>query len=163
VSAVKPSHGPKLFLAGAFVATLGLKLLFYDRGTAAAGEQDLGEAVTGFLVEAGFEPHVENRFGRVFIYADAGKCRMLISETTPQGWDRSSNEIWAKPVGRLSYIFDGAVHAHEPFLAPMADRWWTRLRVKLGLSRNYHPVLAVAASGECAVDSLPWWQLSVLS
>jgi hypothetical protein len=150
-------------LAAALVTTLGLKLLLYDRGTAATGEQNLREAVTGFLVKAGFESHVQNRFGRVFIYADAGKCRMLISEATPQGWDRSSNEIWAKPVGQLSYIFDGAVHVHEPFLAPMLERWWMRLRVKLGLSPNYRPVLAVAASDECAVDSLPWWQLSVLS
>jgi hypothetical protein len=150
-------------LAAALVVTLGLKLLYYDPGTAAAGEQDLGEAVTGFLVKAGFEPHVENRSGRVFIHADAGECRMLISEATPQGWDRSSNEIWAKPVGQLSYIFDGAVHVQEPFLAPMLDRWWMRLRVKLGLSPNYHPVLAVAASDECAINALPWWELGRLS
>src|ERR1700732_3425951 len=111
VSAVKRSYGPKLFLAVAFVATLGLKLFLYDWGTAAADQGDLTDTVAGFLNKAGFEPHVETRLGRVFIHANAGKCRMLISEATPQGWDKSSNEIWAKPVGRLSYIFDGAVHA----------------------------------------------------
>jgi hypothetical protein len=37
------------------------------------------------------------------------------------------------------------------------------LRVKLGLSPNYHPVLAVAASDECAINALPWWELGRLS
>jgi hypothetical protein len=147
-------------MAAAFVATLGLKLLLYDRGTAVAGEQDLGEVVAGFLNRAGFEPHVEKSFGRVFIHANAGKCRILISEATPQGWDKSSNEIWARPVGRLSYIFDGTVHADEPFVAPMFDRWWTWVRLKMGLSANRHPLLAVAASEDCTINALPWWELA---
>ena len=88
---------------------------------------------------------------------------MLISEVAPQGWNRSSIELWAKPVGRLTYVFDGAVHAHQPFLAPMLDQYWMRVRIKMGLSPNRHPVLAVAASDDCAVDALPWWELGVLS
>jgi hypothetical protein len=162
VLAVQRSCGLKLFLAAAFLLTLAPKLLLYHPETAADHEV-LGEAVAGFLLKIGFESHIEKRFGNLFIHANSGKCRMLISEATPQGWDHNSNEIWAKPVGRLSYIFDGAVHVDEPFLAPMLDRWWMRLRIKLGLSPNYHPVLAVAASDDCAIDSLPWWQLSVLS
>jgi hypothetical protein len=150
-------------LAAALVLTLALKLLFYHRETADADHEVLGEAVAGFLLKIGFDSHVEKKFGNVFIDANSGKCRMLITEATPQGWDHNRNEIWAKPIGQLSYIFDGSVHVHEPFLAPMLDRWWMRLRVKLGLSPNYHPVLAVAASDDCAIDSLPWWQLSVLS
>jgi hypothetical protein len=160
---VQRSSGPKLFLAAAFVLTLALKLLLYHRETAAADHEVLGEAVAGFLLKIGFESQIEKKFGSVFIHANSGKCRMLISEATPQGWDRNSNAIWAKPVGRLSYIFNGAVQVDEPFLGPMLERWWTGFRVKLGLSPNYHPVLAVAASDDCAVDSLPWWELSVLS
>lgn len=163
MSAVKRSHGLKLLLAAALVATLGLKLVLYDRGTAAADPEDLGAAITRFLNKAGFEPHVETRYGRVFIYADNGNCRMLISETTPQGWDKSSNEMWAKAVGRLSYIFAGAVHADEPFIAPMLDRWWMWVRLKMGLSANRHPLLAVAASEDCAINALPWWELAVQS
>jgi hypothetical protein len=159
---VRRSGGPTLFLAAAFVLTLALKLLLYYRETAVADTDVLGK-VAAFLLEHGFEPHLAKNSDGVFIDANAGKCRMLISEATPQGWDRNQNELWATPVGRLSYVFDGAVHAQEPFLAPMLDRWWMRLRVKLGLSPNYHPVLAVAASEECAVDSLPWRQLSELS
>jgi hypothetical protein len=160
---VKRSRGAKLFLAAALVVTLGLKLLLHDRGTAAADQGDLGEAVARFLNKTGFEPHLETKFGRVFIHAKAGKCRLLISEATPQGWDKSSNEIWAKPIGRLSYIFDGAVHADEPFVAPMLDRWWMRVRVKMGLSANRHPLLAVAASDDCTINALPWWELAVQS
>ena len=161
--AVKRSCGPKLFLVVALVLTLALKLLLYHRETAAAEHEELGEAVTGFLLKIGFESHVEKTFGNVFIHAHSGKCRMLISEATPQGWDHNSNEIWAKPVGRLSYIFDGAVHVDEPFLAPMLDRWWMQLRIKLGLSPNYHPVLAVAASDDCSINVLPWRELDTLS
>jgi hypothetical protein len=85
---------------------------------------------------------------------------MLITEAAPQGWDRSSIELLAKPVGRLTYVFDGAVHAHEPFLAPMLDEYWTRARIK---SPKRHLVLAVAASDDCAADVLPWWKLVLLS
>jgi hypothetical protein len=150
-------------LVAALVLTLALKLLLYHRDTAAADHEVLSEAVAGLLLKIGFESHVEKRFDRVFIHANAGKCRMLISEATPQGWDHSGIEIWAKPIGRLSYIFDGAVYAHEPFLAPMLDRWWMQVRIRLGLSSNYHPVLAVAASDDCSINALPWRELGTLS
>ena len=161
--AVKHSYGPKLFLAAALALTLALKLLLYHREPAPADAEVLGEAVAAFLLQHGFESRLEKRFGSVFIHANAGKCRMLISEAAPQGWDRSSIELSAKPVGRLTYVFDGAVHAHQPFLAPMLDEYWMRVRIKMGLSPNHHPVLAVAASDDCAVNALPWWELGVLS
>ena len=161
--AVKHSYGLKLFLAVALALTLGLKLLFYHREPAPADPEVLGEAVAAFLLHHGFESHIEKRFGSVFIHANAGKCRMLISKAVPQGWDQSSIELLAKPVGRLTYVFDGAVHAHQPFLAPMLDEYWTRVRIKMGQSPNRHPVLAVAASDDCALNTLPWWELGVLS
>ena len=160
---MKHSYGPKLFLAAALALTLGLKLLLYQWEPVPADAEVLGEAVAAFLVHRGFESRLEKRFDSVFIHANAGKCRMLISEAAPQGWTRSSIELWAEPVGRLTYVFDGAVHAHQPFLAPMLDHYWMRVRIKLGLSPNRHPVLAVAASDDCAVDALPWRELGVLS
>jgi hypothetical protein len=66
-------------------------------------------------------------------------------------------------VGRLSYVFDGAVRDHEPFLGPVIDEYLTRVRIKLGLSPSRHPVLAVAASDDCAINTLPWQELSTLS
>jgi hypothetical protein len=155
-------YGPKKFLAAAFVLTLALKWLLYH-GEPAADPEALGKAVKSFLLQHGFESHLEKRFDQVLVYANAGKCRMLISEAAPQGWDHSSNEIWAKPIGRLSYIFEGAIHVHEPFLAPVIDEYWTRVRFKMGLSPSHHPVLAVAASDECTINALPWRELGTLS
>ena len=163
VSAVKHSYGPKLFLALAFALTLALKLLLYREEPASADSEVIGETVAAFLVQHGFESRLEKRFGTVLIHANAGKCRMLISEAAPQGWNRSSIELRAKPVGRLSYVFDGAVYARAPFLAPVLDEYWTRVRIKLGFSPTPHPVLAVAASDDCTVSELPWWELGVLS
>ena len=161
--AVKHSYAPKLFLAAALALTLGLKLLLYHGEPAPADAEVLGENVAAFLVHHGFESRLEKRFGSVFIHAIAGKCRMLISEAVPQGWNRSSIELLAKPLGRLNYVFNGAVHAQQPFLVPMLDEYWMRVRIKMGLSPNRHPVLAVAASDDCAVNALPWWELNVLS
>jgi hypothetical protein len=160
---VKYSYVPKLFLAAAFALTLGLKLLLYHSESVPADAEMLGETVAAFLVHHGFESRLEKRLDSVFIHANAGKCRMLISEAAPQGWDRSRIELWAKPVGRVAYVFDGAVHAHQPFLAPMLDEYWMRVRVKIGLSPNHHPILAVAASDDCAVNALPWWELGMVS
>jgi hypothetical protein len=160
---VNISHGPKFLLAGALALTLGLKLHFYHREPASADDEALGQTVTAFLLQHGFDSRLEKRFGSVVVHANAGKCRMMITEAAPQGWDRSSIELLAKPVGRLTYVFDGAVHAHEPFLAPMLDKYWTRVRIKMGLSPKRHPVLAVAASDDCAADVLPWRKLALLS
>ena len=62
----------------------------------------------------------------------------------------------------MNYIFDGAVHEREPFLAPMIDEYWAKMRIKLGLRPSWHPVLAVAASDDCAINALPWWKLGIL-
>jgi hypothetical protein len=156
-------YGLEHFLAAGFVLTLGLKLLLYRAEAPPADPEALGEAIASFLLQQGFESRLEKRFGQVLVYANAGKCRMLISEAAPQGWNNSSIELLAKPVGRLHYVFDGAVQERESFLAPVVDEYWTRVRLKMGLSHSRHPMLAVAASDDCGVDSLPWWQLSVLS
>jgi hypothetical protein len=123
----------------------------------------LEEAVASFLLQHGFESRLEKKFDRAFVRANAGKCRVLITEVAPQGWDRSSIELLASRLGRLSYVFDGAVHEREPFLAPMIDKYWTLVRIKMGLSPNRHPVLAVAASDDCSINALPWRELGTLS
>ena len=156
-------HYARLFLTAAFALTLGLKLLFYHQGSAPADPEVLGKAVTSFLLEQGFESRLEITHGQVFIHANAGKCRMLVTEAAPQGWNRDGIELRSKPVGQLNYIFDGAVHKREPFVAPLVDEYWTRVRIKMGLNPSRHPVLAVAASDDCSVNALPWWGLSTLS
>jgi hypothetical protein len=155
-------YGLKLALLAAFALTLGLKLLLHDHGQTAAPER-LGEAVAAFLAQHGFEPRVEKSFGHVLVYANSGKCRMLISKAEAHGWDRSSIEMKAQSMGRLNYVFDGALYEHEPYLAPVINEYWTHLRNKLGLIPNYHPVLAVAASDDCAINSLPWWEIGMIT
>jgi hypothetical protein len=123
----------------------------------------LEEAVVSFLLQHGFESRLEKKKDRVLVRATAGKCRVLITEVAPQGWDRNSIELLAGPVGQLSYVFDGAVHEREPFLAPMIDTYWTLVRIKMGLGPNRHPVLAVAASDDCSINALPWRELGTLS
>jgi hypothetical protein len=150
-------------LVTALVLTLALKLVVYQGQPVPADPETLSRAVSAFLLQHGFEPRLEKRFGIVFIEANAGKCRMLISQTAPQGWDRSGIELQAKAVGRLSYVFDGAVYANEPFLAPMIDDYWARVRFKMGLTSSRHPILAVAASDDCTINALPWWELSTRS
>jgi hypothetical protein len=104
-----------------------------------------------------------NRAQPFFVHANIEKCRLLLSEVVPQRWDRSGMELHAQQVGKLSYIFDGAVYEHEPFLTPVIDDYWTRVRKKIGLSPSRHPMLAVAASDDCTINALPWWELGVLS
>jgi hypothetical protein len=152
----------KLILAVAFALTLGLKLLLYQRESAPTDPEVLGEAIASFLLQHGFESRIEIKYG-VFVHADAGKCHMLISEAAPQGWNRSSIELRAEPVGRLSYVFNGVVYADEPFLAPIIDEYWTRIRFKMGLTQSRHPVLAVAASDDCAINALPWSEFAMTS
>jgi hypothetical protein len=127
----------------------------YQQHPALADPVSVGEAVASFLHQHGFESRVEAGL----IHANAGKCRMLISEADPYGWNRSGIELLARGVGRLNYVFDGAVQQREPFLAPMIYEYWTRIGIKIGLTPSHHPVLAVAASDNCSMNELPWWEL----
>jgi hypothetical protein len=154
---------PKLFLAGAFALTLALKLLLYRGESRPADPEVLGAAISSFLLQHGFEPRIEIKLAFATVYANAGKCRMLISEAEPHGWNRGSIEMRAKPVGRLSFVFDGAVHDHQPILSPVIREYWRLIQLRMGSSASRHPVLAVAASDNCEIDALPWWELSVLS
>jgi hypothetical protein len=156
-------YGLKLFFAAAFALTLALKFILYQWQPTSADPNLFGDAVTSFLQQHGFEWRLEKRSDQVSIYANAGKCRMLIREAEPHGWNRNGIELQAKPVGRLSYIFDGAVHDREPFLAPVIDGYRTKMRIKLGLRPSWHPILAIAASDECSINALPWWELGTLS
>ena len=154
---------PKLFLAGAFALTLALKLVFHEREPVLTDPEVLGEAIGSFLFHHGFESRVEIKSGRAVVYANAGECRMMISEAESHGLNRSGIELRAKPVGRLSYIFNGTVHEQEPFLAPVIRDYWTRAQFKMGFNPSSHPMLAVAASDDCEIDALPWSELSILS
>jgi len=162
-------YGLKVFFAAAFVLTLALKLILSyrefleHRETAPANHRPLSEVVAAFLLQHGFETHLEKRIGQFLVHANAGKCRILISEANPQ---RSGTiEMLARPVGRLSYVFDGAVHEHEPSGAwTMIDKYLARVSIKMGVDPRHHtPVLAVAASDACSINALPWWELGALS
>ena len=162
MSAVK-YYGLKHFLAAAFVLTLSLKLLLYHGEPAPAHPEALSEAITSFLLQHGFESRLEKRFGQVWVYANAGKCRILISEADPQ--KSGTIELLARPVGPLSYVFDGAVHEHEPSAAwALIDKYLARVSIKMGVDPSRHtPVLTVAASDECSINALPWRELGTLS
>ena len=156
----------KLFFAAALALTLGLKLLLYHQEQLLSHQEPpapLGDAVASFLLHHGFEARVEKRLGQDFVHANAGKCRMLIGQAIPQ--TSGSIELLAKPVGRLSYVFDGAVHEHEPSPeSTIIDQIWRRVSIKVGVDPSRHtPVLAVAASDECSINALPWQELGTLS
>jgi hypothetical protein len=151
-------------LAGAFALTLALKLLLYREGEPPqADPKVLGEAISSFMLQHGFESRVEIKLGQAIVYAAVGKCRMLITEAEPHGWNSGGIEMRAKPVGRLSFVFDGIVHDARPFLSPVIREYWTVVRFRMGLNPTHHPVLAVAASDDCEIGALPWSDLSISS
>jgi len=162
-------YGLKVFFAAAFAVTLALKLLLSyrefleHRETAPANHRPLCEDLAAFLLQHGFETHLEERLGQSLVHANAGKCRILISEADPQ--KSGTTELLARPVGRLSYVFDGAVHEHEPSAAwALIDKYLARMSIKVGAEPSRHtPVLAVAASNECSINALPWRELGTLS
>src|SRR4051812_42162190 len=91
VSAVKHSYGPKIILGFALAMTLAAKLtlelpLYYGQPNRVSPE--VGERVSAFLVQQGFESRLEKKYLNVFIYAKLGSCRILITEADPQGSNR---------------------------------------------------------------------------
>src|SRR5439155_22781748 len=129
---VKFSRASKIALALALAATVSLKLFVRDTVREKPWDE-VHDRIIAFLVRHGLEAHVDRRPAGLLIRAGAGDCRMLVAEVSPQGLNRDSVERFARDVGRLLYVFDGAISPEMPIARASLDHYWTRFLQRIGL------------------------------
>jgi hypothetical protein len=97
--------------------------------------------------------------GLPVIDATAGACRMIVVETSPDGW---TNDIIRHIIGTLErqfVVFRGNVYTKQPTWLTITDHWWSKSLRQLGLTRTDAPVIAVSATASCDAERLPWDEL----
>ena len=117
-----------------------------------------------FLRRHGFAATVEHRFAGVFIFGTSETCRtILLREAVGQAVNRDSIQLVGRKFGRVSFVFDGVIYQDIPNVGVSVNHYWTRLQQRLGWHTSRKPVIAVVASDDCKIDTLPWNEIAVLS
>jgi hypothetical protein len=144
-----------------FIALLLPLTLVWKLGVAADDSVELKERLVEFLVDhqfnvAALEKWIDPMPG---IHATTGRCRMLVMNVSPDGWQRDVIRGHAEATDRVFFIFRGKVYSDQPVWLAVAAGFWSRLLRRLGLRQHGMPVIAVIAPEFCNAEQLPWDQL----
>jgi len=138
--------------------TVSLKVMVRD--TQVYAPLAVHDAVVTFLSRHQF--HLDGNGS--LISATSGDCRLLIRGMDSRGYNLDAINVMHAQKGRLSFVFKGKVYLERPIniTETTLSHYWTRLKQKLGIVAVSHPVLAVSASGSCALEALPWNEIAEL-
>ena len=159
---MKYSRHARFLLAIALVVTVPLKLLIQSAPESERVRHP-DKTIAAFLARHNYEPRVEQRPAGTFVYATSGACRLLIRLASPYSGNLDSINISARDVGPLVFVFNGSVDPRPPISATLLYHYRQRLRELLGFRVTVFPLLAVAASDGCSVESLPWREIAGIS
>jgi hypothetical protein len=152
------SYSPafKWFIAALVPLTLAWKL-----AAAPDPSSELKDKLVEFLVYHQFDVVLDERIDTMppVIRATTGTCRMLVMETSPDGWQRDLIRDRAQATDRVFFIFRGKVYPDQPTWLTAAAGLWSRQLQRLGLRQYVTPVVAVIASDLCNAEGLPWDEL----
>jgi hypothetical protein len=98
--------------------------------------------------------------GLPVIAATAGACRMMVVESSPDGWTRDLIRHIFGTTERSFVVFRGKIYTEQPTWLTITDKWWSTSLRRLGLARPDAPVVAVSATVPCNAERLPWGELS---
>ena len=97
--------------------------------------------------------------GLPVIDATVGACRIIVVETSPDGWTRDIIDHIIGTLNRQFFVFRGRIYTEQPTWLTITDHWWSRSLRQLGLERPDAPVIAVSANASCDAERLPWDEL----
>lgn len=147
--------------AALLAVTLFGKVAFAQPGS--DSDQPLfAESIAAMLRSSGFETRIEARPLGSVVGARLGGCRMIVREYVAQGTFAATILDQARSVGPVRYMYRGESYSKPPKLRPLGELYLRRLRQRVSDSVARAPIIAVAASPECATATLPWDKVAVL-
>jgi hypothetical protein len=114
------------------------------------------------LVRQGFATASELRPLGTLVYARRGACRLMLADYSPSGTFADPIAARAEAIGPLRFVYRGEVFDRAPKLIPLTDFYLWREQGRLGFAAPRHPIVAVAASPQCRLESLDWSRLAAL-
>ena len=148
-------------LRPALALLLALSLAGKAAWSAPAPEPDPlqpAEAAREVLARAGFRTRIVefDRSPRVLAEGFRGRCRILAGDWPPHGTFADVYRDLGSRLGTLRFVRDGAVTTEAPKLRALLEFYVWREQRRIGIEAPRTPVIAVAASPGCDLDSLPW-------
>lgn len=160
---VKSSATAKTCLVALLLLSLGGKIAT-TRESPSPDPVTVVAAVERLLTDAGFEAkqvHMTRSPGLIAIGQKDG-CQILAGDYPPYDTFADVYARLAQPVAPLRYIYRGAIYSRPPKLRSLIGFYWWRELGRVGIRTAHAPVIAVAASKPCALERLPWQEISTI-
>ena len=150
-----------LAFAALLLASLAAKLAL-SAPTPVPDPARFGREAEAMLARQHFATAPELRPLGMLVHARRGDCRLMLGDYSPYGTFADVIAARAGAVGPLRFVYRGAFFDRAPKLVPLTDFYLWREQRRLGLAAPRHPIVAVAASPRCRVESLDWRRLAAL-
>ena len=144
-----------------FVALLLPMTLAWKLTLGLEDPNELKKRIVEFLVQHHFDVAISEEIVEDMpaIQASREGCRMLVWKTSPNGWRQVMISELTAATDQTFVVFRGIVYTNQPTWLTLTTHLWSRFLRKLGLRHDTIPVIAVKASANCDVESLPWQKL----
>lgn len=155
-------------LRPALALLLALSLAGKAAWSAPAPEPDPrrpAEAARDVLARAGFNTRILElaRSPRILAEGVRGRCHILAGDWPPHGTFADVYRSLGSRLGTLRFVRRGAVTSGAPKLRALIEFYLWREQRRVGIAADRAPVIAVAATAECDIESLGWARAATVS
>ena len=140
--------------------TLGVKIFTADR-IAHPDDMRLARDMAAMLQSDGFRVAVVPHHLFPFVRAEKEGCTLIAANAVASGVFRRRFESAAAPVGPTSYNHGSALGAAFPRYLPVVAEHLQNWAYRFGIIAPRKPVIAIAATPACRLDSIAWSTLLV--
>ena len=155
------SSTASLAFAGLLLVSLAAKVAL-SAPTPYPDPARFGGEAAAMLAGHGFATASELRPLGMLVRARRGDCRLVLADYSPYGTFADTIAARAGAAGPLRFVYRGDLYERAPKLLPLTDFYWWREQRRLGLAAPRHPIVAVAASPQCRLESLDWRRLAAM-
>lgn len=90
------------------------------------------------------------------VLANRDRCRLWARDYLPYGTFLTDFREQAKPFGRLMFVYRGVLYLRPPKIDPLFRSYIAREIARASLRPSRSPIVAVAASRQCELNSMAW-------
>jgi hypothetical protein len=123
------------------------------------------EAARLVLARAGFGTRIVelDRSPRILAEGVRGRCRILAGDWPPHGTFADVYRDLGSSLGQLRFVRHGAVTTEAPKLRALVEFYLWREQRRIGIDAARAPVIAVASTRDCDIESLGWTRAARVS
>ena len=117
---------------------------------------EIANAVFKFLKDQKFDVRAtaESIEDMPIVEASSETCHLRIARVSPLGHEAELVRRASRPSEHIFYVFRGVDYPKQPVRQTLANYFWFKFLLELGLVSRVPPVFAVMTS--CAAEQLPW-------